>query len=1060
MAETDQTQSTMQRQSDLASLSVRRPVLAAVFSMLILLAGLAAIFGVQVRELPDVDRPVITITTVFESASPETIDTQVTSIIEGAVSRVSDVASISSNSRHGRSRVVVEFNPSVDLNTAASDLREAVGSVRNRIPDDVEEPRIVKADADARPMMQLSVTSVTLGIDELTSLIENRILDRFSAVYGVADVQLFGDREQVMAVTIDAIALAARNLTIDDVQTALRDVAADAPAGSFDADAQTLIVRADASVITPDDLEATYVNRSTQIGDIAHVRLAPDEGPTGRTSLRSNGERGIGIGILRQAQSNTLVISRGVRDVAASINEEFAQLNVEVSSDEAIFVEGAVNQVIKTLLLATAIVVLIIFIFLRNVRATLIPALTVPIAIIGALAGLWIAGFSVNILTLLALVLATGMVVDDSIVVLENIERRRREGMRSRAAAVIGTRQVFFAVVATTAVLVAVFVPISFLPGTAGRLFFEFGFVLAIAVILSSLVALTLAPMLASRLLQAAPAIGRARVGPLTRLSALLGSVGDAVSNVYLRTLDWALKAPLVVLTLVGLFASGAYVIYQQLPEQLLPREDRGMLMMIVRAPQGSSLEYTESKVREVEAIAFDLIDRGDATNVFSIVGRGGGPNAALITVPLTPWEKRSRNQIEISAEVTERLTEVVGARVTILNPNSLSIRGGGQGLQFAVVGSNYDEIAEAAETMVRGIEDQIPGLQNPMLTFDMTQPQVSVNVDRRRATDLGISLESVSLALQTMLDGRQVGYVHDDDHAIPIRMQASEGVILSPGDLEHIFIRANGETLVPLASIVSLEEVPIAPSLNREGQMRAVPIRSTLADGYDMRSAMTEIRTLAAETLPPTMGIRFLSEAATLEDTSRALALTFLFAFLVILLVLAAQFESFLSALIIMITVPFGLAAAVFAMALSGGSLNIYSQVGLVMLVGLMAKNGILIVEFANQLRDRGRNVGDAIREACAVRFRPVMMTLVSTVMGGVPLIVSFGPGAEAREALGWIIVGGLGFSTLFTLYLAPVAFLLLAGFSRPRASEGARLQDELTEAETRALMQSGEPA
>ena len=1029
------------RTSDIASLAVRRPVLATVLSLLIVVAGMAAYFGVQVRELPDVDRPVISISASYEGAAPETVDSQVTSVLEGAAARVPGVADISSTSRYGRSRVVVEFSESADMNVAAGDIRDAVGNIRRRLPDDVDDPVIVKADSDARPIIQLAVTSPTLAIEEVTAIVENRIVDRLSAVEGVADVQVFGAQQQIVAVDIDAAALAARGLTIEDLRTALADIAQDAPSGSFDDGGQTLIVRAEAGVSTAEEIAATWLTGHTRLADVADIRLAPAER---QSALRSNGETGVGIGVIRQAQSNTLDISRDIGRAVEQLNQEISDdISIDVASDEAVFIDSAVREVVKTLGVATLIVVSVIFIFLRSWRATLIPTVTVPVAVIGTLAGIWLAGFSVNILTLLALVLATGMVVDDAIVVLENIERRRRQGLGPRAAAVLGTRQVFFAVVATTAVLASVFIPISFFPGAAGRLFFEFGFVLAISVLLSSIVALTLAPMMASRMLAPEPA-DRTQ-GALSRL---LGGIGDMAARVYARTLEWSLKAPVIVLALALLFGAGAISTYHALPEQLVPQEDRGTIMMMVRAPQGTSLDYTAGKVAEVEAIAQRLVDRDEAEAVFAVTGRRGG-NTAFVTVPLVPWTERERGQAEISAELDEALAEIVGVRVSTRTGNSLNIRGGGEGLRFAVTGSSYDAIADTAEEMVHALEDRVPGLTNPMLGFDLTQPQISLNIDRTRAADLGISVDAISLALQTMLDGRQAGEIFVGDEAIPIRMRAPEDSIVDSRDIANLHVRANGGGLIPLAAIVDIEEMAVSPSLSREGQLRAVSIRAGLADGYDMRTAMSDVQAVAADTLPPGMGIRFLSEAATLDETARGLLLTFVFAFVIVLLVLAAQFESFLSAAIIVATVPFALAAAVFAMALTGGSLNIYSQIGLVMLIGLMAKNGILIVEFANQLRDRGRDVPAAIREACAIRFRPVMMTLTSTVLGGLPLIVGFGAGAEAREALGWIVVGGLGFATLFTLYLTPVLFQLLAPLSRPRASEAARLEDEMANAE-----------
>jgi HAE1 family hydrophobic/amphiphilic exporter-1 len=1030
-----------ERSGDLAALCVRRPVLASVMSLLIVIGGFAAYLGVQVRELPNVDRPVITVRTDFPGATPDAVDSQVTNAIEGAVARVPGLVSLSSTSSRGRSRVVAEFSDSTDMNAAASDVRDAVSAVRRRLPTDAEEPVIVKADSDGQAVMRLSVVSDTVPIDELTALAENMVVDRLSAVEGVADVQIWGLRRPTFRVVIDPSALASRGLAVNDVQTALRTVLADQPAGTFNSGGQTLLVEAAASARSVEELAATYINARTRIGDIAEVTLGPGDR---ETILRANGQTGIAMGVIRQAQSNTIAISDGIRAAVDELNAALPPgVFVEVRSDEAVFVRGAISEVVFTLFIATLLVISIILLFFRSVRATFIPAITVPVAIIGTLAAIWLMGFSVNVLTLLALVLATGIVVDDAIVVLENIERRRAEGLGPRAAAVLGTRQVFFAVIATTLTLAAVFVPISFLPGTAGKLFSEFGYVLAASVMLSSFVALTLVPMLASRLLKDAQGT-KDQIDRRARFD-ILGRFGTAVTRLYASALNLALRMPVVVLVIAAVFAMISIAAFRSLPEELTPPEDRGFILAFVSAPQGSSLEFTSNKVLEVEEVIRPVIERGDAQGLLSIIGLGGRANSALLIAPLVDWRDRELSQADIVSELRRSMGGIVGIQVQMRTPNSLGIRGAGQGLQFAVRGSEYGSIAVAAEDLVRVLEDRAPQLTNPMLAFDLTQPQLSIQINRDLAADLGLSAENVTLALQTMLDGRRVGDVNVADRTIPVEMRGPEGAISNPMDLENLFIRARDNRLVPLSSVVTLDEMAVAPSLQREGQMRAVPINASLADGYDLRSAMTIVSSLASETLPPGMNIQFLGEAAALDQTSRGVYLTFAFALIIVLLVLAAQFESFVSAAVIMVTVPFGLGAALIAMALTGGSLNIYSQIGLVILIGLMAKNGILIVEFANQLRDRGASVADAIREASVVRFRPVMMTLLSTALGGVPLILSGGPGAEARQALGYVVVGGLTLSVLFTLFLTPVAFSLVARFAKPRAAEQQRLEGEL---------------
>jgi HAE1 family hydrophobic/amphiphilic exporter-1 len=1021
---------------------VRRPVLALVLNALIIVGGLAALFGAEIRELPDVDTPVVTVSTNFDGAAPETIDREITSEIEGAVGRVSGVKAISSSSQFGQSRVTVEFNDDTDLDVAATDMRDAISRIANDLPDDADDARIVKADANATAVMRIAVTSAQRTSQELTELVQDQIEDRLISAPGVADLQIFGDREAVFRVDIDQMKLASRGLSLADIRNALRNVSFDAPAGALSNDASSIVVRTTATVSTPEAFEAIYVRADTRLGEVAQVTLGP---APGATTLRANGQTGVGLGIIRQAQSNTLEISKNVRAIVEELRGILPEdVSIFVTSDDAIFINGAIDEVVKTLLLAIMIVVAIIFLFLRDVRATLVPALSMPVALIGTIAGIWIVGFSVNILTLLALVLATGMVVDDAIVVLENIVRRRSEGIGARAAAVLGTKQVFFAVVTTTATLAAVFIPLSFLPGQAGGLFREFGFTLAMAVMLSSVVALTLCPMLASRML-------RADIGVEHR--GVLPWLGNRLGALYALSLRAALANPLVVVAVALLFALTAVFVAGGIRQELTPREDRAIVMASVTAPQGVSLEYTSRKMAEIEELVLPYRDSGEVTNIFSIAGFRGQDNNGFMALTLANWEDRLRSQDEIVAEVQGKLRSVIGVRAFLIQRNSLGIRGAGEGLQVALLGDNYRDLGNAAEQLMRRMQDR-PEFGQVRLSFEMTQPQLFISVDRARATDLDVEIDGLGEALQAVLDGRSVATAFIEDKSYDVQMVSTTDPVNDPGDLERIFVRSSRGDIIPLSSFVGLEERAVAPQLTRESQMRAVQITASLTDALPLGAALERAEELAADLLPPGARVVPLAEAATLNETSAGLLLTFAFAVAVVFLVLAAQFESFLAAIIVMVTVPIGLACAVFAMLFSGQSLNVYSQIGLVLLVGIMAKNGILIVEFANQLRDRGETVRDAIFDAATIRLRPVMMTMTSTVLGGVPLILSQGAGAEAREALGWVIVGGLGLATAATLYLTPVAYVMLARFTAPRAAEEARLVRELDHAAERGAM------
>lgn len=1028
------------------ALFVRRPVLAAVLNTLLVVAGLAALAGIEVRELPDVDQPVITVSTDYDGASAQTMDQEVTRVIEGAVARVSGLKSLSSRSQFGSSRTTLEFSDSVDLAVAANDVRDALGRVRNQLPDDVDEPRIVKADSDSQPIMRLAVTSTTLSMEDLTLLVENEISDRLAAVDGVADVEIYGDQEKVFRIDVNQAALASRGLSVADLSTALQSASMDVPAGSLESLTQDIVVRATASLTSVDDFENVMIGNKVRLRDVATVTLGPDDGTT---ALRSNGVAGVGLGIIRQAQSNTLSISSGVHAAVEGLKDILPEgTRIVISSDDAVFIQGALHEVELALSLSAAIVLTVLFLFLRDWRATLIPALTMPVALIGTLTAIYLVGFSINILTLLAIVLATGLVVDDAIVVLENIVRRRSEGMGPRAAAVLGTQEVFFAVLATTATLAAVFVPLSFLPGQLGGLFREFGFVLAFAVLLSSVTALTLCPMMASRMLKEAKDEDRG----------LLGRFGTRFSSGYRKSLGACLRNPLVVVVVAVMLSAAAYATFSTIRSELTPREDRSMVMLRLSTPQGSSLAYTRDQVQRVEENLKPLIDNGEIRNVFSISGQGSS-NSAFMVLTLAPWGERTRTQDQIVKDVNAAAAKVPALRGNVFQSNSLRIRGAGSGLQMAIVGSSHDKLTEAAIQIVDQLRNS-PLLQTPRLDNEPTQAQISVTIDRERASDLGVDIDAIGTSLQALLEGRSVTDVFIDGNSIPVRLVSSTQPINDPTDLENIFLTTSDGRVVPMSTIATLEEKAVAPQLNREQQLASVSFSAGLNDGVALGDAVEAAKAIAEPLLPPGSRLVPLAEAATLEENSYGMALTFGFAIAIIFLVLAAQFESVISGLIIMATVPLGLACAVFALVITGSTLNVYSQIGLVLLVGVMAKNGILIVEFANQLRDRGQSVREAIENACAIRLRPVMMTMIATVLGGFPLVLAQGAGAEARIALGWVIVGGLGLATLVTLYITPVAYLLLARFSKPHAHEEARLKRELDDASLKGANDAGEPS
>jgi len=1015
---------------DLPGLSVRRPILACVANLLIVIAGLAALFGIDVRELPDVDRPVVTVTASYPGASPETVDAEVTRVLEGAVARVSGVEDIRSSSEENSTRIRVRFRPGIDLDAAASDVREAVSRVERSLPDRVEDVNVVKADDNADPVLQVALVADVFDEAALTERIENDIAPSFQAIDGVATVSLFGTRQRQLRVVIDPLRLSRFGLTVADVAGALQQAPYDVPVGSFDAQDQSLLVRAEAVAGTPELIEEVIISGETSVGDVADAFFGPADATN---FVRLNGTPIIGFGVVRQAQSNTIEIAQAARAVVDQMNARFDDVELVITSDDAVFIERSVSEVLVTLAVTTLIVVATIWLFFGSLRATLIPSLAIPTALIGSLAGIWVLGFSINILTLLALVLATGLIVDDAIVVLENIQRKQKQGVKRQAAAVLGARQVFFAVVATTAVLVSVFVPISFLPSTAGRLFREFGITLALAVVISSFVALTLVPALAARLSMAAEPKG---------LEKRINALGSWIARRYETSLKAALALPWITVTIALVAVIGAVLAVDR---ELVPDEDRGEVSIFASGPDGVDLRYMDEEADEIEAVLQPYIESGLIRSLYTVVGRYD-PNRIGMTATLAPWEERDTSQQALIQALRGPLDDIPGARVSVFGRGSLDVGGGRRsGLEVALTGQDYDDIYAAGRALVELIETESDILANPELSYQPTQPQISIRIDRRRANDLGVSLEDLSQTLRVMVGGDDLVDLSVRDQAITIFLTAENTAIRDPSDLRNLFVRSDTGDLVAISSLTTFVEEGVAAELDRTEQRRAIELEADIAPGVPLADAVAEIERLAAQSLPERIEMILQGEAETLGETSRDLLYTYLFAFVIVFLVLAAQFESLTSPVVVILTVPFGLAAAVYALLLTGTSLNIFSQIGLVMLIGLMAKNGILMVEFADQRRAEGDSVHTAISEAAKVRLRPIMMTLISTVLGAVPLIVSAGAGAEARQAIGWTVFAGLGLSGIFTLYLTPVVYLGIARLGRPRAHGLKDLETEL---------------
>ena len=1016
----------------LPELGVRRPWLVLVMNLLIAICGLAALMAIEVRELPDVDRPVVSVNAFLPGASPETMDAEVTRLLEGAAARVAGVININSSSEENSSRIRIEFRPDIETDQAANDVREAISRIERDLPEALERLSVFKADEQAEEIIRVAIRSQVYSEEELNRIIEQDIVPRFISLPGVADAPLFGSRKRVLRVILDPLRLTSYGLTVADVAAVLQAAPLDVPAGSFRAGEQQLLVRADAAVTKEEDIASLIIRDEIRVGQVAKVAFSPEDSTS---FVRLNGERVVGISVVRQAGSNTIRIAEGVRAAVRDLNESMEGIQLEISSDDAVFIQGSVREVITTLLISIAVVIGTIRLFTGSMRLTLVPAIAIPISLLGTLAASWALGFSINILTLLALVLAAGLIVDDAIVVLESVQRKRAEGAGPSNAAVVGTRRVFFAVIATTAVLVAVFIPIAFLPGTAGRLFQEFGLVLAVAVVISSFVALSLVPAVMSRLATTSPRDRR------------VSQWGDQLAALYHHSLKRVLNIPRRTFFVFVVAGGAAAALYTSLDQELLPREDRGKIYIFGKGPDGVGLNYTERQADRMENILMPLLDRGEIVALYSVVGRWD-PNIVFMVAKLADWSERERTQQEISAELKPLFAEFPGMTTRIFSANSLNLRGASNGgLSVALLGTDYDELYAAARAYSEAIRSRLDSVSRPRIGYDPSQPQLSVEIDRERASDLNIPLEDVAQTLRVMVDGSRIVDLNADDQTIPIILEAGSDKIRDPSDLVNLYVRTRNGALVPLSSIVRLDERGVAGQLDRREQRRAIEIDVEIQPGFAMQRAVDDLFEIAADILPSNVTLVTRGEAAALAETNRETLFTYGFALLIVFLVLVAQFEGVTSALVIMTTVPFGLAAAICALFMTGTSLNIYSQVGLVMLIGLIAKNGILLVEFADQLRDQGYAVRAAIEEAARIRLRPIVMTLISTILGALPLILASGPGSEARAAVGWVVFGGMGLATVFTLYLTPLAYLGIAQFASARAAAGERLAREMAE-------------
>ncbi|SMF48293.1 multidrug efflux pump [Alteromonadaceae bacterium Bs31] len=1015
----------------LSDISIKRPVFASVISLLLIAFGILAFDRLPLREYPDIDPPVVSISTTYPGAAASVVETRITQMIEDRIAGIEGIKFIQSSSSDGRSSINVEFDIGRDIESATNDIRARVSRILDDLPAEAELPDVRKVDSNENVIMWLNLTSDRMTVPELTDFADRYLLDRFSTVDGVARVRIGGSQRYAMRVWIDRVQLAAHQLTVRDVESALRSENVELPAGSVESSERQFTVRVQRSFKTAEQFSQLVLARGNdghliRLGEVARVERGTEED---RTFFRGNGEAMVGIGITKQSTANTIDVARGAKEAAARINPSLPEgMAIRQSYDSSVFIEQAISEVYKTLAIAIALVIMVIFLFLGSVRAMLVPAVTVPVSLIATFILLALWGFSVNLLTLLAMVLAIGLVVDDAIVVLENIHRRMESYNESPlVAAYRGTRQVGFAVLATTAVLIAVFAPIAVLQGDLGRLFSEFALTMSAAVIFSSFVALTLSAVLASKILK--PSGGK---------NAMMNSVDrffHAFQKRYTQWVIYCLANPLKVLLVFALILLASFYMASKIPSEFAPKEDRGAFFVLVNGPEGASYNYMKDYMDEVEKRLLPLAENGEAIRVLVRTPRSWGSNissfnSGIAIVLLEDWSKR-RSSNEIMAEINKNLSDLPGVRAFSVMRQGIGSRVA-KPVQFVIGGGSYEELAQWRDILLEKIAEENPKLIGVDTDYKDTNPQIQVQIDYNRAAQLGVSVQNIGRTLESILGKKRVTTFIDDGEEYDVLIEGERSQQSSPSDITNIYVRseASGE-LIPLANLVSLDEFAVAAQLNRYNRTRAITLEANLADDYSLGEALNYLEELVRRELPEQVAIDYKGQSQDFKFSGDSVMFAFGLGILVMFLVLAAQFESYISPLIIMFTVPLAMAGGLLGLWLTNGTFNLYSQIGLIMLIGLATKNGILIVEFANQLRDQQKSVYDAVLEASAVRLRPIIMTSLTTVVGSLPLIFSFGAGAETREVLGITLFFGVAIATIFSLFLIPLMYYLLARYA-----------------------------
>ncbi len=1035
----------------LSDTSVRRPVLAMVMNLILIAFGLVAYTRLPVREYPDIEPPIVTVETYYRGASAGVVERRITQRLEDRISQVEAIKNISSISTDGKSEITVEFNLGRNLDAAANDIREAISPVLASMPEEVEPPNVGKTELSAEVLMYLNLASDTRSTLELTDYAERYLVDRFSRLPGIARVRINGGTRYALRLWLDREALAARQLTSLDIEDALRRENVDPPAGAVQSLDRQFTVRINRQYRTKEDFEKMVIARGengyqVRLGEVAKVELGAEES---RTLFKGNRVLMVSLGMIRQSRANPLEVAKAVRAEAEEIRKTLpADLSLENSYDISQFIEESIHEVYRTLMIALALVVAIIYLFLGNMRAVLVPIVAVPVSVFATCIVLLVLDYSMNTLTLLAFVLAIGLVVDDAIVVLENIHRRIEHGEKPLVAAFLGTRQVGFAVIATTLVLLAVFVPVTFMPGDTGRLFAEFSVTLAISVGFSGFVALTLSPMLASKIMR-----DREKDG---FMAMMLKKVFETIQKVYRWLLSRMLRFPATVIPVVVALTALCWWLLMTIPDEFTPREDRGSFFVTASSPPGTTFANTIQSLDEMnEKVMYLVEETHEATRVSARAPRSFGTaadfNESLCVVTLTPFGTR-RNGFEIMNEVRQRTADMPSAKVTVVMRQGM-MRGLNKPMEIVLSGPTFEELAEWRDIILKKAKEN-PKLIGFDCDYRETKPQLRVSVNQARAADLGVSSANIGRTLETLLGGRRATtFIHEGEE-YDVILEGSYEDKRSPLDLNNIFVRSErSKQLIPLANLVTMDEFADSGTLNRYNRMRSITFDAELAADYSLGEAVSYMEHLIKDNLPSSAVVGYKGNALKLKENSGSIGLVFLLAMLIAFLVLAAQFESFVHPFTIMLTVPVAVAGALLGLEVMGLNQSIYSQIGLIMLIGLAAKNGILIVEFINQLRDEGVDFREAILQASEQRLRPIVMTALATVMGALPLMLGKGAGYETRMVVGVVIVFGVTLATLVTLFLVPMVYALISRHTGSISDVSRCLESQLNPSENKEI-------